>query len=100
MAAGSKVRRCMTGANRWMTEARRVRGEAMQGGSRGGYRGMKGGSPGGKLGHSPPGASRHEVDGSRHGREVGEVERAGHDQPDRKSTRLNSSHLGISYAAF
>src|SRR5262245_64544923 len=29
-----------------------------------------------------------------------EFERAGPDRADRKSTRLNSSHLGISYAVF
>src|SRR5258705_4811709 len=33
-------------------------------------------------------------------RDVGEVERAVRDLRDRKSTRLNSSHLGISYAVF
>src|SRR5256885_10600420 len=44
------------------------------------------------LGHDPAGARRARVE--RH--EVGP--RAG--EPDRKSTRLNSSHLVISYAVF
>src|SRR5437899_8409695 len=35
-----------------------------------------------------------------HGCEAAKQARAGGSPPDRKSTRLNSSHLGISYAVF
>src|ERR1035441_4606848 len=43
-------------------------------------------------------AGRQENDGRELGRQG--LNHFSHQQPDRKSTRLNSSHLGISYAVF
>src|ERR1035441_10799612 len=45
---------------------------------------------------------RHDEDEAEHSGECvsDEQPEAGEHEPDRKSTRLNSSHLGISYAVF
>src|SRR5260221_10152128 len=48
--------------------------------------------PGAEPGAAPRGGPRR--------RDRGAGPRAGHSESDRKSTRLNSSHTGISYAVF
>src|SRR5258705_10766381 len=44
--------------------------------------------------------SEHALDGAHEGAAAAHQGAAGNVQGDRKSTRLNSSHLGISYAVF
>src|SRR5205814_9184942 len=48
---------------------------------------------------SPPGSSTRST-ATPKSAAIGAIERAAPVSPDRKSTRLNSSHLGISYAVF